>query len=253
VNAATDSRSATSRGHPNAPLTREGRLRLCLRIDAGRPIARIAAEAGISRRCLAEWYTRWRAQGEYGLLPGTSPTWWRHCGGQTKHYYNHERPHAALGGKPPISRTAGSDYHVTFDQPPEPLEDRSRSVDLPQRLHSGCEGRIDARIYLVQAVDGMVERVLSHVVSLVWLARFDLRKGKYVHSLHRGTPPRMRWYPGGIFQAGFFDEPGDDLVDRRAAGLVWTRPLLCHRSTVPAQKAAGHWVRPSSGTRQGSQ
>lgn len=36
-------------------------------------------------------------------------------------YYNHERPHAALGGKPPISRTSGSDYRVTFDQPPEPL------------------------------------------------------------------------------------------------------------------------------------
>lgn len=35
---------------------------------------------------------------------------------------NHERPHAAQDGKPPISRTAGSDYRVTFDQPPEPLD-----------------------------------------------------------------------------------------------------------------------------------
>ncbi|MEU1114610.1 leucine zipper domain-containing protein [Streptomyces sp. NPDC005866] len=78
VNAATESRSATSRGHRNAPLTREGRLRLCLRIDAGRPIAHVAAEAGLSRRYLAKWYARWRADGENGLLdhssrPATSP------------------------------------------------------------------------------------------------------------------------------------------------------------------------------------
>ncbi|MFD7630763.1 helix-turn-helix domain-containing protein [Streptomyces sp. NPDC059851] len=78
MNAAAGSRSATSRGHRNAPLTPEGRLRLCLRGDAGRPIAHVAAEAGISRRCLAKWYARWRAHGENGLLdhssrPATSP------------------------------------------------------------------------------------------------------------------------------------------------------------------------------------
>ncbi|SEB31037.1 Integrase core domain-containing protein [Streptomyces melanosporofaciens] len=37
-------------------------------------------------------------------------------------YYNHERPHASLGGQPPISRTIGSDYRVTFDEPPQPLD-----------------------------------------------------------------------------------------------------------------------------------
>ncbi|MFB7740245.1 DDE-type integrase/transposase/recombinase [Streptomyces sp. NPDC056112] len=51
---------------------------MCLRIDAGRPIAHVAAEAGISRRCLAKWYARWRAHGENGHLdrssrPATSP------------------------------------------------------------------------------------------------------------------------------------------------------------------------------------
>ncbi|MER7475295.1 IS481 family transposase [Micromonospora sp. NPDC000018] len=66
-------------GHPNAPLTPEGRRRLCERVDAGRPIAHVAAEAGISRRCLAKWYARWRAHGESGLLdhssrPNHSPT-----------------------------------------------------------------------------------------------------------------------------------------------------------------------------------
>ncbi|MFG3322423.1 leucine zipper domain-containing protein [Streptomyces sp. NPDC048171] len=39
----------------------------------------MAAEAGISRRCLAKWYARWRTQGEDGLLghssrPSASPT-----------------------------------------------------------------------------------------------------------------------------------------------------------------------------------
>ncbi len=51
---------------------------MCLRIDAGRPIAYVSAEAGISRRCRAKWYARWRAHGENGLLdhssrPATSP------------------------------------------------------------------------------------------------------------------------------------------------------------------------------------
>ncbi|MFF4168646.1 integrase core domain-containing protein [Streptomyces sp. NPDC001744] len=44
------------------------------------------------------------------------------------HYCNHERPHAALGGRPPISRAAGSDYRIAFDQPPEPL------ADIPRQL-----------------------------------------------------------------------------------------------------------------------
>jgi transposase len=66
-------------GHPDAPLTPEGRLRLCLRIDAGRPITHVAVEAGTSRRCLGKWYARWRAHGEGGLLdrssrPSASPT-----------------------------------------------------------------------------------------------------------------------------------------------------------------------------------
>nr|WP_051826587.1 leucine zipper domain-containing protein [Kitasatospora aureofaciens] len=45
---------------------------MCLRIDAGRPIAHVAAEAGIFRRCLAKRYARWRAHGENGLLDHSS-------------------------------------------------------------------------------------------------------------------------------------------------------------------------------------
>jgi len=65
--------------HPNAPLTPEGRRRLCERIDAGRPIAHVAAEAGISRQVLSKWYGRWIDEGEEGLQdkssrPDHSPT-----------------------------------------------------------------------------------------------------------------------------------------------------------------------------------
>lgn len=59
-------------GHPNAPLTPAGRRRLCERVDQGRPIAHVAAEAGISRRCLAKWHARWLVDGEAGLTDRSS-------------------------------------------------------------------------------------------------------------------------------------------------------------------------------------
>ena len=59
-------------GHSNAPLTPEGRRRLCLRIDAGRPICHVAAEAGVGRNTLGKWYTRWIDEGEAGLIDRTS-------------------------------------------------------------------------------------------------------------------------------------------------------------------------------------
>ena len=64
--------------HPNAPLTPEGRRRLCERVDRGRPISHVAAEVGISRQALGKWHERWTVEGEQGLedrssRPGTSP------------------------------------------------------------------------------------------------------------------------------------------------------------------------------------
>ncbi len=50
----------------NAPLTPQGRLRLVLRCQH-RPIAHIAAEAGVSRQCLSKWVHRYRLQGQAGL------------------------------------------------------------------------------------------------------------------------------------------------------------------------------------------
>lgn len=58
--------------HANAPFTVEGRRRLCQRVDADRPIAHVAAEAGMSRQCLSTWHGRWRADGESGLADRSS-------------------------------------------------------------------------------------------------------------------------------------------------------------------------------------
>ena len=67
--------------HRNAPLTPEGRRRLCERVDAGRPICHVAAEAGIARQTLGRWYARWQADGEDGLLDRSSRP--RRCPHQT--------------------------------------------------------------------------------------------------------------------------------------------------------------------------
>lgn len=54
--------------HANAPLTPAGRLILCERIAAGRPISHVAREMGISRQRAGVWYRRWQADGEAGLV-----------------------------------------------------------------------------------------------------------------------------------------------------------------------------------------
>jgi transposase len=57
--------------HRNAPLTPAGRLRLVHRCEH-RPIAHVAAEAGISRQCLSKWKARYDELGEVGLLDRAS-------------------------------------------------------------------------------------------------------------------------------------------------------------------------------------
>lgn len=57
--------------HANAPLTPEGRLRLVRRCEQ-RPLAHVAAEAGISRQCLSKWRARFDDLGEVGLLDRAS-------------------------------------------------------------------------------------------------------------------------------------------------------------------------------------
>ena len=53
--------------HRNARLTPAGRRLLCQRIEAGTPIAHVAAAMGISRQCASKWWHRWREFGERGL------------------------------------------------------------------------------------------------------------------------------------------------------------------------------------------
>jgi transposase InsO family protein len=55
-------------------LTPAGRRRLVERCR-DRPIAHVAAEAGISRQCLSKWKNRYEALGEAGLLDRSSAPW----------------------------------------------------------------------------------------------------------------------------------------------------------------------------------
>jgi transposase InsO family protein len=54
-------------GHRNAPLTPQGRLLLCRRVEAGTPIAHVAEAMGISRRCASKWWHRYQELGADGL------------------------------------------------------------------------------------------------------------------------------------------------------------------------------------------
>jgi transposase-like protein len=53
--------------HRNAPLTAEGRFRLCQRIEAGWTIAAAAESMNISRQTAHKWWGRFRESGEAGL------------------------------------------------------------------------------------------------------------------------------------------------------------------------------------------
>ncbi|QKZ21568.1 IS481 family transposase [Streptomyces chartreusis] len=58
--------------HPHARLTVHGRRLLIDRVRAGRPVAHVADEMGISRTTAHKWVRRWRAEGGAGLYDRTS-------------------------------------------------------------------------------------------------------------------------------------------------------------------------------------
>ena len=58
--------------HGNARLTPRGRLLLCQRVAAGRPVAHVAAEMGVSRATGHKWVARYRLEGEAGLADRSS-------------------------------------------------------------------------------------------------------------------------------------------------------------------------------------
>jgi transposase InsO family protein len=53
--------------HRNAPLTPQGRLRLCARIESGWTVAAAAESMNISRQCAHKWWRRYRDEGIDGL------------------------------------------------------------------------------------------------------------------------------------------------------------------------------------------
>jgi transposase InsO family protein len=58
--------------HAKAALTPSGRLILCRRIAAGRPVAHVAAEMGVARSTAYKWWRRFQDEGVSGLLDRSS-------------------------------------------------------------------------------------------------------------------------------------------------------------------------------------
>ena len=61
--------------HRNAPLTPEGRLRLCHRIEDGWSVAAAAESMNISRQTAHKWWRRYRDEGVVGLEDRSSRPW----------------------------------------------------------------------------------------------------------------------------------------------------------------------------------
>ena len=67
LNHPSDIESPAAMTHRNAVLTPQGRYRLVMRVQAGRPIAHVAAEAGIARATLSKWLARHHQGGTQAL------------------------------------------------------------------------------------------------------------------------------------------------------------------------------------------
>jgi len=67
--------------HRNAPLTPQGRLRLCRRVEEGRPVAHVADEMQVSRPTAYKWWRRYCEEGIAGLEDRSSRP--RSCPHQT--------------------------------------------------------------------------------------------------------------------------------------------------------------------------
>ncbi len=108
--------------HANARLTPAGRLTMVQRIAAGRPVAHVAAEMGVSRTTAWRWWRRYRQIGRAGLVDRSS------------------RPHSCP--------------HRT----PACVEARIR---LARADASDEQGGVTLTLHLVDATDGGVDVVLT--------------------------------------------------------------------------------------------
>lgn len=67
-----DTNPKEARVHANARLTVHGRMTLVARIGAGRPVAHVAAEMGVSRKTARLWWGRFQTEGPQGLVDRSS-------------------------------------------------------------------------------------------------------------------------------------------------------------------------------------
>lgn len=92
--------------HPNARLTVPGRRLLVARVRAGRPVAHVADEMGISRTTAHKWIRGRRIAGDAGLYdhprrPLTTPVLTRHKEPAALDGPAHRPGHPAVRGLPP--------------------------------------------------------------------------------------------------------------------------------------------------------
>jgi transposase-like protein len=92
--------------HRNAPLTPEGRLRLCRLIEDGWTVASAAESMRISRQTAHKWWRRYQEAGEAGLVDRSSRP--RRCPTKTPHAWHRElgsQPrHCTASGPATVSR-----------------------------------------------------------------------------------------------------------------------------------------------------
>lgn len=164
-------------GHPNAPLTPLGRRRLCERVDSGRPIAHVAAEAGISRRCLAKWYARWRDDGADGLRDRLSTP--RHQPQRTAANVEHlveQLRRATKYGPAPIAATMATEHNVIL---------------APATVHRPCRPhrRVFPRFSETPYVHGH-EQYATRGIQSQRGARGRRKDAPTPRALHSGARPR---------------------------------------------------------------
>ena len=58
--------------HQNARTTPYGRLQMARHVEAGEPVAKVAADFCVSKQTVRKWVRRWRAGGEIALRDRSS-------------------------------------------------------------------------------------------------------------------------------------------------------------------------------------
>ncbi|RSO08676.1 hypothetical protein DMH18_20120 [Streptomyces sp. WAC 06783] len=118
---------------PHARLTVHGRRLLVERVRAGRPVAQVAEEMGISRTTAHKWVRRWRAEGDPGLhdrssRPLTTP---HRTPADVENRIREPRRDCKLGP----ARIGPGPGHTQLDGPPRPDPPRPEPAALDGPAH----------------------------------------------------------------------------------------------------------------------